>query len=50
MVLVTPGLHNSSVRILLGAEAATEVTGFLLLLESIVTPDGKVLNEGSWVA
>lgn len=50
MVLVTPGLHDSSIYILLVAEAATEATGFLLLLASMVTPDGKALNERSWAA
>lgn len=51
VVLVNPGLCGCSIYIPPGAMAAAEAAGSLLLLGSMVKPEGKVPNESSeWAA
>lgn len=48
MVLVTPALHGCSIYMPPGTEAAAEAARSVLLLWSVVTPDGKAQDERSW--
>lgn len=50
MALVTPGLRGCSIYMPPGTETAAEAARSVLLLWSMVTPDGEARDERSWAA